>query len=196
MSAEERSLTLLETQQELFDAMEAAEGGDEAALTILDHYLEGGKSKVDRVAFFLNSFDEDIEVAQFQIEQRERQIEQLKALIQQKKNEKKRAQDRVLYALDVLGQKQFVGQIHKLVSCGMGDLVEVKDQARLPAKYIIVETKPAVEVQKPNMDALKRDLKAGIEIPGADLKINRVRLAVRTGPVRASSTTNQLTEAE
>lgn len=76
-------------------------------------------------------------------------------------NAKRRLKERLQYAMELMGRDKVEIGLHKL-SLRESQSVNITDEARIPAYYIKVETKI-------NKDSIRRDLKAGIAVEGAEL---------------------------
>lgn len=76
-------------------------------------------------------------------------------------NAKRRLKERLQYAMELMGRDKVEIGLHKL-SLRESLSVNITDEARIPAYYIKVETKI-------NKDSIRRDLKAGIAVEGAEL---------------------------
>lgn len=77
----------------------------------------------------------------------------------------KRLKERLAYGMEVMGKDKVELDLHK-ISFRTSTAVNITDEARIPNNYIKVETK----IDK---ESLKRDLKAGLVIEGAELITNR-----------------------
>ena len=76
-------------------------------------------------------------------------------------NAKRRLKERLQYAMELMGRDKVEIGLNKL-SLRESLSVNITDEARIPAYYIKVETKI-------NKDSIRRDLKAGIAVEGAEL---------------------------
>lgn len=92
-------------------------------------------------------------------------IKQLQAYKKTAENIEKRLKERLQYGMRVMERDKVEIGLHK-VSLRSSTAVNITEEAHIPAEYIIVETK----VDK---DAVKRALKEGIAIPGAELVTNQ-----------------------
>ncbi len=92
-------------------------------------------------------------------------IKQLQAYKKTAENIEKRLKERLQYGMHVMERDKVEIGLHK-VSLRSSTAVNITNEAHIPAEYIIVETK----VDK---DAVKRALKEGIAIPGAELVTNQ-----------------------
>lgn len=92
-------------------------------------------------------------------------IKQLQAFKKTAENIEKRLKERLQYGMRVMERDTVEIGLHK-VSLRSSTAVNITEEAHIPAEYIIVETK----VDK---DAVKRALKEGIAIPGAELVTNQ-----------------------
>lgn len=80
-------------------------------------------------------------------------------------NIEKRLKERMQWAMEVMGLDKVDMGLHKL-SFRSSTAVNITDEVRIPSQYIKVETK----IDK---ESLKRDLKAGLVIEGAELVTNK-----------------------
>lgn len=80
-------------------------------------------------------------------------------------NIEKRLKERMQWAMEALGRDKVEIGLHKL-SFRTSTAVNITDEAHIPNQYIKVETK----IDK---ESLKRDLKAGLAIEGAELVTNK-----------------------
>lgn len=93
------------------------------------------------------------------------EIKRLTAIKKSAAGAKKRLKDTVAYAMEVFGYDKYDIGLHKY-SFRSSQAVNITDEVRIPNNYIKVETK----IDK---EALRRDLKAGLVVEGAELITNR-----------------------
>lgn len=93
------------------------------------------------------------------------EIMRLTAIKKSAQGAKKRLKDTLANAMEVFGYDKYDIGLHKL-SFRTSQAVNITDEVRIPNNYIKVETK----IDK---ESLKRDLKAGLVIEGAELVTNR-----------------------
>ncbi len=93
------------------------------------------------------------------------EIKRLTALKKSAQGAAKRLKDNLAYGMEVMGYDKVDMGLHKL-SFRTSTAVNITDEVRIPNTYIKVETK----IDK---ESLKRDLKAGLVIEGAELVTNR-----------------------
>ena len=114
--------------------------------------------KAEGYAVSIHKFDSFIEAA-------DAEIKRLTALKKSATGAKTRLKDTLAYAMEVFGYDKVDLGLHKL-SFRTSQAVNITDEVRIPNNYIKVETK----IDK---ESLKRDLKAGLVIEGAELITNR-----------------------
>lgn len=95
----------------------------------------------------------------------DQRIKDLQAYKKTHSNIAKRLKDTLAYSMEVMGKDKVELDLHK-ISFRTSTAVNITDEARIPNNYIKVETK----IDK---ESLKRDLKAGLVIEGAELITNR-----------------------
>lgn len=93
------------------------------------------------------------------------EIKRLMALKESAQGAVKRLKDNLAYGMEVMGYDKVDMGLHK-ISFRTSIAVNITDEVRIPNQYIKVETK----IDK---ESLKRDLKAGLVIEGAELVTNR-----------------------
>jgi hypothetical protein len=93
------------------------------------------------------------------------EIKRLMALKKSAQGAAKRLKDNLAYGMEVMGYDKVDMGLHKL-SFRSSTAVNITDEVRIPNQYIKVETK----IDK---ESLKRDLKAGLVIEGAELITSR-----------------------
>ena len=93
------------------------------------------------------------------------EIKRLTAIKKSAQGAQKRLKDTLATAMEVFGYDKYDIGLHKL-SFRSSTAVNITDEVRIPNQYIKVETK----IDK---ESLKRDLKAGLVIEGAELVTNR-----------------------
>lgn len=164
--ANERSLTFYESEQELLEAVAAAENGDETALAVLPQYLEHSLEKRDRVATALRIYDNQ---AAFCEEEIARLKERKEAILKRKS----RLVSHVIGVMQSMDVDRIEGKTSTLCLRSNPPSVAIQDEEKIPAEYKFV--KQSVVIDKAG---ISKALKAGIEVPGADLIINNQRLVV------------------
>lgn len=95
----------------------------------------------------------------------DQRIKELMAYKKTRSNIAKRLRDALAYGMDAMGKDKVELDLHK-ISFRTSTAVNITDETRIPNTYIKVETK----IDK---ESLKRDLKAGLVIEGAELITNR-----------------------
>ncbi len=127
----------------------------ESALVI---NAENFNVKVENYSASIHRFDAIEEAA-------DAEIKRLTAIKKSATGAKKRLKDTLAYAMEVFGYEKLDLGLNKL-SFRSSTAVNITDEASIPNKYIKVETK----IDK---ESLKRDLKAGLVIEGAELVTNK-----------------------
>lgn len=130
-------------------------------LESLDGELE---EKLDAMEYVMESYENDLAVLQ-------KEEERLKEVVKNKKateNRIKSLKGFMAYFLEQSGKKKVATGNHIYSIRSLKASVETNDD--LPDEYIVEHTK--VE-RKPDKNRLYKELKAGAEIPGAWLKVNR-----------------------
>lgn len=92
-------------------------------------------------------------------------IKEMQRIKKTAENIEKRLKERMQWAMEVLGRDKVEVGLHKM-SLRSSQAVNITNEARIPNQYIKVETK----IDK---ESLKRDLKAGLVIEGAELITNK-----------------------
>ena len=139
---------LMETGGELTPELE------EALLINSDNF----ESKAEAYAVSIHKFDADIDAI-------DAEIKRLTALKKSATGAKTRLTDTLAYAMKAFGYDKLDLGLHKL-SFRTSTAVNITDEVRIPNQYIKVETK----IDK---ESLRRDLKAGLVVEGAELVTNR-----------------------
>lgn len=114
--------------------------------------------KVEGYATSIHQFEAFAEAA-------DAEIKRLMALKKSAQGAVKRLKDNLAYGMEVMGYDKVDMGLHKL-SFRTSTAVNITDEVRIPNQYIKVETK----IDK---EALRRDLKAGLVVEGAELVTNR-----------------------
>lgn len=114
--------------------------------------------KVEGYATSIHQFEAFAEAA-------DAEIKRLTALKKSAQGAVKRLKDNLAYGMEVMGYDKVDMGLHKL-SFRTSTAVNITDEVRIPNQYIKVETK----IDK---ESLKRDLKAGLVIEGAELITNK-----------------------
>ena len=124
----------------------------------ITEYLAREATKVDQTAYVLAALDYEQEAAADEI-----------ARLSDRKRAAKASQDRLeTYLCRIIaarGGKKLVGDTNTL-SVRASDAVLILDEAAIPAQYIVEK----VVVEKGGKVEIKKALKAGEEVPGADLE--------------------------
>lgn len=114
--------------------------------------------KVESYATSIHRFDALADAA-------DAEIKRLTALKKSAQGAQKRLKDTLANAMEVFNYDKLDLGLHKL-SFRTSTAVNITDEVRIPNQYIKVETK----IDK---EALRRDLKAGLVVEGAELVTNR-----------------------
>lgn len=93
------------------------------------------------------------------------EIKRLTAIKKSAQGAQKRLKDTLAYAMETFGYDKYDIGLHKL-SFRSSQAVNITDEVRIPNHYVKVETK----IDK---EALRRDLKAGLVVEGAELITNK-----------------------
>ncbi|MGS1815197.1 siphovirus Gp157 family protein [Klebsiella oxytoca] len=89
-------------------------------------------------------------------------------------NRVERIQEYISLALSTAGLKKIRAGIHQVTIRSPSESVEIVDSSAIPAKFVEYET-----TIKPDKLAIKHELKAGHQIPGAQLKIGKPSLLIK-----------------
>lgn len=89
-------------------------------------------------------------------------------------NRVERIQEYISRSLTTAGIKKIRAGIHQVTIREPAESVEIVDSSALPAKFVEYET-----TIKPDKLAIKHELKAGHQIPGAQLKIGKPSLLIK-----------------
>lgn len=146
-------------QQRINDAL--MESGGELTPELEDALVINAENfaiKVEGYAASIHKFDAGIDAI-------DAEIKRLTALKKSATGAKTRLKDTLAYAMETFGYDKLDMGLHKL-SFRTSQAVNITDEVRIPNQYIKVETK----IDK---ESLKRDLKAGLVIEGAELVTNR-----------------------
>lgn len=164
MSNEERSLSLLEAEQGLMQALEADEF-DDTSLDVLDAWLQGAQDKRDAYVFVAKRLEAEIESCREYAKQvdeirkrTERALERLKA--------------RARYVMETTGQDRLQGKVHKLWLQKTPGQVVITDFDAIPEALMRVKR----EADKAKIRQLLKD---GHEVPGADMTVGEQTVRYR-----------------
>ena len=127
---------------------------EEALIINEDNFLAKSEGYIESIAYFKAR----AEAAKVRIEEYQR----IKRIAE---NAEKRLKERMQWAMEVLGRDKVEVGLHKM-SLRSSQAVNITNEARIPNQYIKVETR----IDK---ESLKRDLKAGLSIEGAELVTNK-----------------------
>ncbi|QDM97725.1 siphovirus Gp157 family protein [Escherichia coli] len=81
---------------------------------------------------------------------------------------------RIASSLEMVGKKKIRAGIHQVTIRKPSEIVEIIDSSALPPEYVEFET-----TIKADKLAIKHQLKAGINIPGAQLKVGKPSLLIK-----------------
>jgi hypothetical protein len=151
--------TITTEQLRINELLEELEGEltpeiEEALIINEDNFLTKSEGYIESIAYFKAR----AEAAKVRIEEYQR----IKRIAE---NAEKRLKERMQWAMEVLGRDKVEVGLHKM-SLRSSQAVNITNEARIPNQYIKVETK----IDK---ESLKRDLKAGLVIEGAELITNK-----------------------
>jgi MinD-like ATPase involved in chromosome partitioning or flagellar assembly len=128
-------------------------------------------TKIDSYAHVLNSFKMRKELALNRLKEWEAVVAQCERTI-----------DNINQVLDVnlsvLGKDRFDGMEYTITRQNNPASVEITNEAALPGKYLVTETKTKVSKRE-----ILEDLKNNVEVPGAQLKQSQ-RIVVKTSQRR------------
>lgn len=127
---------------------------EEALIINEENFIAKSEGYIESIAYFKAKQ----EAAKVRIEEYQR----IKRIAE---NAEKRLKERMQWAMETLGRDKVEVGLHK-ISLRSSTAVNITDDVRIPNQYIKVETK----IDK---ESLKRDLKAGMVIEGAELVTNR-----------------------
>lgn len=130
----------------------------EQALAAMSASITSGATKVDSFAGFLRRITSEQEFIKSEEKRLKSRADALDKIDQ-------RLREYAVRALANAGLRKIQGETSALSLRKKPDVVVVEDEASIPASYKTVE-----QVVKIDRRALLRDLKAGNEIPGADIK--------------------------
>jgi hypothetical protein len=151
--------TISAEQQRINDAL--MESGGELTPELEEALIintENFSVKVEGYATSIHQFEAFSDAA-------DAEIKRLTALKKSAQSAIKRLKDNLAYGMEVMGYDKVDMGLHKL-SFRSSTAVNITDEVRIPSQYIKVETK----IDK---ESLKRDLKAGLVIEGAELTTNK-----------------------
>lgn len=151
--------TITTEQLRINELLEELEGEltpeiEEALIINEDNFLTKSEGYIESIAYFKAR----AEAAKVRIEEYQR----IKRIAE---NAEKLLKERMQWAMEVLGRDKVEVGLHKM-SLRSSQAVNITNEARIPNQYIKVETK----IDK---ESLKRDLKAGLVIEGAELITNK-----------------------
>lgn len=127
---------------------------EEALIINEDNFLAKSEGYIESIAYFKARAEAaDVRIKEYQ---------RIKRIAE---NAEKRLKERMQWAMEVLGRDKVEVGLHKM-SLRSSQAVNITDEAHIPNQYIKVETK----IDK---ESLKRDLKAGLVIEGAELITNK-----------------------
>lgn len=165
---DERSLSLIETEQGLIDALaEAVDSDDETALAICDAWLTGAKDKRDayaRAHFLLVS----------QLAYCDEEMERIKAAKQKIQRGLDKLHERALFVMERTGQKRLEGHIHTLTARPTKGATVITDETLIPPEYFREKV-----TRTPDKTAIRAAIELGIAVPGADVEMPSTTLLVK-----------------
>lgn len=127
---------------------------EEALIINEDNFLAKSEGYIESIAYFKAKQEAaDVRIKEYQ---------RIKKIAE---NAEKRLKERMQWAMEVLGRDKVEVGLHKM-SLRSSQAVNITNEAHIPNQYIKVETK----IDK---ESLKRDLKAGLVIEGAELITNK-----------------------
>lgn len=127
---------------------------EEALIINEDNFLAKSEGYIESIAYFKAKQEAaDVRIKEYQ---------RIKRIAE---NAEKRLKERMQWAMEVLGRDKVEVGLHKM-SLRSSQAVNITNEAHIPNQYIKVETK----IDK---ESLKRDLKAGLVIEGAELVTNK-----------------------
>ncbi|KHS76987.1 prophage protein [Pectobacterium brasiliense] len=85
-----------------------------------------------------------------------------------------RMKDYVASSLETAGKKSLKAGVHQVSIRAPGKSVEITDASAIPAQFVEYDT-----VIKPDKLAIKHQIEAGIEVPGAIIKIGKPSLIIK-----------------
>lgn len=161
---------IAESIGQMFDLLEWASSPEEqeAIEVELRRIIETELAqKVDGLVHFDRSCD--LEVAKLQDLSRA-----IDAKIGTLNNRKMRIRNMTKLVMRNLGTNRLKGDIHSINLRDGVESVDVQDQTKIPGDYWQAKTTMAID-----RIAIKNDLKAGIDVPGATLKVGEPILSIR-----------------
>ena len=127
---------------------------EEALAINEDNFIAKSEGYIESIAYFKAKQEAaDVRIKEYQ---------RIKRIAE---NAEKRLKERMQWAMEVLGRDKVEVGLHKM-SLRSSQAVNITNEAHIPNQYIKVETK----IDK---ESLKRDLKAGLVIEGAELVTNK-----------------------
>jgi hypothetical protein len=127
---------------------------EEALIINEENFMTKSEGYIESIAYFKAKQ----EAAKVRIEEYQR----IKRIAE---NAEKKLKERMQWAMETLGRDKVEVGLHKM-SLRSSQAVNITNEAHIPNQYIKVETK----IDK---DALRRDLKAGLVVEGAELITNK-----------------------
>lgn len=161
------SLSLYQAESELLEALQRAEEGDETALSIIPHYLEYSLDKRDKVATALRIFDQQAEFC-------DAEIQRLKDRKERVLKVRKRLEQSVMNIMQQRDIAKLEGKTSTFSLRLNPPSVLIEDESALPPEYKFIEQTMRIDKQ-----GIAKALKSGIEVPGADLRVNSIRLEIK-----------------
>lgn len=163
----DRGISFYESERELLEAVAAAESGDETALAVIPHYIEHSLEKRDRVATALRIYDQQAAFC-------DEEIKRLKERKERAQKGKQRLTEHVMRVMQQLDIERIEGKTSTLCIRRNPPSVVIEDESKIPQEYKFIRQTEVVD-----KDGIRKALKAGVDVPGADLAINGARLEVK-----------------
>lgn len=158
---------LTEQQQKLKSLVESGElSPEQAADTFegMDHELN---EKIDSYCHVLNSMNADLTTI-------ENEIERLKVLQIQKKNEIKRVKQTLMFGMQNVEKNNFDTGLFKGYIRKGSQSVKINNSEDIPAEFVEIKV-----TEQPDKTAIKNALKAGGKVSGAELVIGESSLVIK-----------------
>lgn len=151
-------LTIVNEAKHIVDLINRSENPDETLNNIVNDLSTQLEKKIDKYHYVIEQLNKE---AEFLKEQKER----FQHAQQVTQNAVERLKNTLKEAMKQLGSNEIVGEYTRFKLFSHSGAVEIISESAIPADYKqIIQT---IEIDK---EALKKDLKAGIEVPGASLK--------------------------
>lgn len=126
---------------------------------------------------FESKVEQILAICKNELSDAEALMEESKNLAERAKSAKNRVESLKEYiarSLDAAGKKSLRAGVHQVTVRAPSKSVEITDESALPSQYVEYET-----TIKPDKLAIRQQIEAGIDIPGAQIKLGKPSLIIK-----------------